>query len=343
MTNKPKLLIIYTGGTIGMINDPKTGHLISFDFDHIYQQVPELERLHVSLETISFQPPIDSSEMNPVFWTDIAQKVYDNYANYDGFVILHGSDTMAYTASALSFMLQDLSKPVILTGSQLPIGTIRTDGKENLITAIEIAASKNEKGESRIQEVAVYFEFSLFRGNRCSKISANQFEAFSSPNYPKLAEAGIEINFNTEKAFKSESKELKLFTNLNNHVALLKIFPGFSANVYKNLFDINEVKGIIIETFGAGNAPSNDEFRQLISNYIHNGGIILNITQCNSGSVQQGKYETSSFFDKVGVISGKDMTTEAALAKMMYLLGSQDSKEEIQRKLAISLTGELTE
>jgi L-asparaginase len=342
MTSKPKLLIIYTGGTIGMINDPKTGQLISFDFDHIYHQVPELERLHISLETISFNPPLDSSEMNPIYWSDIAQKIYDNYSNYDGFVILHGSDTMAYTASALSFMLQNLSKPVILTGSQLPIGTIRTDGKENLITAIEIAASRNEKGESMVQEVAVYFEFSLFRGNRCSKISANQFEAFSSPNYPKLANAGIEIDFYEEKLFKSESKELKIFTAFNNQVALLKIFPGFSANVYKNLFDIQQVKGIIMETFGAGNAPSNDEFRELVSNYIQNGGIILNITQCNSGSVQQGKYATSSFFDKIGVISGKDMTTEAALAKMMYLLGSENSKEVIQNKLSVSIQGELS-
>ncbi len=342
MTSKPKLLIIYTGGTIGMINDPKTGQLISFDFDHIYHQVPELERLHISLETISFNPPLDSSEMNPIYWSDIAQKIYDNYSKYDGFVILHGSDTMAYTASALSFMLQNLSKPVILTGSQLPIGTIRTDGKENLITAIEIAASRNEKGESMVQEVAVYFEFSLFRGNRCSKISANQFEAFSSPNYPKLANAGIEIDFYEEKLFKSESKELKIFTAFNNQVALLKIFPGFSANVYKNLFDIQQVKGIIMETFGAGNAPSNDEFRELVSNYIQNGGIILNITQCNSGSVQQGKYATSSFFDKIGVISGKDMTTEAALAKMMYLLGSENSKEVIQNKLSVSIQGELS-
>lgn len=343
MINKPKLLIIYTGGTIGMINDPKSGHLVSFDFDHIYLQVPELERLDVFIDTISFHPPIDSSEMNPVFWSDIATKIYDNYDNYDGFVILHGSDTMAYTASALSFMLQNLSKPVILTGSQLPIGTIRTDGKENLITAIEIAATKNEKGESIIQEVAVYFEFSLLRGNRCSKISANQFEAFSSPNYPKLAEAGIDINYNKEKLFKAKSKELKIFTKFDNQVALLKIFPGFSANVYKNLFDFNLVKGIIIETFGAGNAPSNDEFRELIANYIDKGGIILNITQCNSGSVEQGKYETSSFFNKIGVISGKDMTTEAALAKMMYLLGSENSKEIIKNKLTISLQGELTE
>ncbi len=343
MTNKPKLLIIYTGGTIGMVNDPKTGQLISFDFNHMYNHIPELERLHVSLETISFNPPIDSSEMNPVFWAEIAQNVSDNYSKYDGFVILHGSDTMAYTSSALSFMLQNLSKPVILTGSQLPIGTIRTDGKENLITAIEIAASKDKNGESLIKEVAVYFECSLFRGNRCSKISATHFEAFSSPNYPALAVAGVEIKYNSERIFKPTYKDLTLFTAFNNQVALLKIFPGFSANVYRNLFDINQVKGIIMETFGAGNAPTNDEFRQLIVNYIENGGIILNITQCNSGSVQQGKYETSSFFDKIGVISGKDMTTEAALAKMMYLLGSESSKEAVQQKLAISLQGEMTE
>jgi L-asparaginase len=343
MTNKPKLLIIYTGGTIGMINDPKTGQLISFDFNHIYKHVPELERLHVSLETISFEIPVDSSEMNPVFWSEIAQIVFDNYSKYDGFVILHGSDTMAYTASALSFMLQNLSKPVVLTGSQLPIGTIRTDGKENLITAIEIAASKDENGESIIKEVAVYFEYSLYRGNRSSKVSANQFEAFSSPNYPELAVAGVDITFNNERLFKPNSKELKLFTNFDNHVALLKIFPGFAANVYKNLFDIHQVKGIIMETFGAGNAPSNDDFRQLITNYIEKGGIILNITQCSSGSVQQGKYETSSFFDKIGVISGKDMTTEAALAKMMYLLGCNLTNEEVKQKMAISLQGELSE
>jgi len=343
MTNKPKLLIIYTGGTIGMVNDPKTGQLISFDFNHMYQHIPELERLHVILETVSFNPPIDSSEMNPIFWADIAKIVYDNYDNYDGFVILHGSDTMAYTSSALSFMLQNLSKPVILTGSQLPIGTIRTDGKENLITAIEIAASKDSNGESLIKEVAVYFEDSLLRGNRCSKVSATHFEAFSSPNYPVLASAGVEIKYNSERNFKPTSNELSLFTAFDNHVALLKIFPGFNAKVYRNLFDINHVKGIIMETFGAGNAPSNDEFRQLIVNYIENGGIILNITQCNSGSVQQGKYETSSFFDKIGVISGKDMTTEAAIAKMMYLLGSESSKVDVQRKLAVSLQGEMTE
>ena len=342
MSTKNKVLIIYTGGTIGMINDPKSGHLISFDFKHMYHHIPELERLNIDLTTISFEHPVDSSEMHPNRWADIAQIVYDNYALYDGFVILHGSDTMAYTASGLSFMLQGLKKPVILTGSQLPIGTIRTDGKENLITAIEIAASKDESGESIVQEVAVYFEYSLYRGNRSSKVSANQFEAFSSPNYAELAIAGVNIQFNKERLLRSDLSELKLFTHFDNHVALLKIFPGFSANVYKSIFDFQQVKGIIIETFGAGNAPSDVSFRELITNYINEGGIVLNITQCSSGSVEQGKYETSSFFSKIGVISGSDMTTEAALAKMMYLLGSESSLEVIKDKLSISLIGELS-
>ncbi len=341
MSSKSKVLIIYTGGTIGMINDPKTGHLISFDFKHIYHHVPELERLNIDLTTISFEHPVDSSEMNPKRWSEIAQIVYDNYALYDGFVILHGSDTMAYTASGLSFMLQGLKKPVILTGSQLPIGTIRTDGKENLITAIEIAASKDDKGESIVQEVAVYFEYSLYRGNRSSKVSANQFEAFSSPNYAELAVAGVNIKFNKEQLLRTKNSDFQLFTNFDNHVAILKIFPGFSATVYKSIFNFSLVKGIIIETFGAGNAPSDADFRELITNYIAEGGIVVNITQCSSGSVEQGKYETSSFFSKVGVVSGSDMTTEAALAKLMYLLGSETSNEIIKQKLMKSIVGEL--
>ncbi len=342
MQGKPEILIIYTGGTIGMINDPATGQLKSFNFDHIYQHVPELSRLNVKLQTTSFEIPLDSSEMNPKYWSKIAQTVFDNYSQYDGFVVLHGSDTMAYTASALSFMLQGLTKPVILTGSQLPIGTIRTDGKENLITSIELAAMKNKSGEATIQEVSVYFEYSLYRGNRSSKVSANQFEAFRSPNYDLLAIAGVDIKVYEERLFRSSQKDLTLHTNFDNSVALLKIFPGFRADIYSNLFDIKQVKGIILETYGAGNAPSNEEFRGLIERYIAEGGIILNITQCSSGSVQQGKYETSSFFHRIGVLSGGDMTTEAALAKLMYLLGNQPDTEGVKKALTKSIVGELT-
>jgi L-asparaginase len=336
----PKLLVIYTGGTIGMINDPKTGQLISFNFEHMYEHIPELERLQVELVTKSFNEPVDSSEMDTKLWASIAEMVETNYDAYDGFVILHGSDTMAYTASALSFMLQGLNKPVILTGSQLPIGTIRTDGKENLITAIEIAAMKDAAGEAVVQEVAVYFEYSLYRGNRCSKVSANQFEAFTSPNYLPLAVAGVDIQINTLNLFRSDLNQLKISLKMDNRVGLLKIFPGFDASIYSSLFDFSKVKGLVIETYGAGNAPSDLVFQKAIRNYIEAGGVVLNITQCSSGSVQQGKYETSNFFSQVGVVSGGDLTTEAALAKLMYLLANSLSIEEVKNMLTISICGE---
>lgn len=337
---KPSVLMIYTGGTIGMINDPKTGVLKAFDFKHLSNQIPELDRLNVKLTAISFEKPVDSSEMNPEKWAEIAQIVFENYESYDGFVILHGSDTMAFTASALSFMLQGLSKPVILTGSQLPIGTIRTDGKENLITSIEIAAAKDPAGNPRIQEVAIYFEYSLYRGNRTSKISATEFEAFSSPNFPELAVAGVSIRYQHEPKF--ESRKLSLFTAFDNRVALLKIFPGFNVEVYRSLFDFNLVKGIIIETFGAGNAPSGELFSELIQSYIAQGGMVLNITQCSTGSVEQGRYETSSFFQSAGVIGGFDLTTEAAVTKMMYVLGKYTTPSEIREALSKDLIGEMT-
>jgi L-asparaginase len=337
---KPSVLMIYTGGTIGMINDPKTGVLKAFDFNHLSNQIPELDRLNVDLKAISFEKPLDSSEMNPSRWAEIASILFVYNTQFDGFVILHGSDTMAYTASALSFMLQGLSKPVILTGSQLPIGTIRTDGKENLITAIEIAAAKDENGNAKIQEVAIYFEYSLYRGNRTSKISATEFEAFSSPNYPELAVAGVAIRYHHEPSIKDQN--LSLFTAFDNRVALLKIFPGFSAEVYKSLFDFQLVKGIIIETFGAGNSPSDARFTELIKAYLEHGGIVLNITQCSTGSVEQGRYETSSFFQKAGVIGGFDLTTEAAVTKMMYALGKGQNVDEIRQILSQDLNGEMT-
>lgn len=323
-----------------MINDPHTGVLKAFDFNYLSKQIPELNRLNVELTAISFDQPVDSSEMDPGKWAQIAQIVFDHYDAFDGFVVLHGSDTMAYTASALSFMLQGLSKPVILTGSQLPIGTIRTDGKENLITSIEIAAAKDEAGHARIQEVAIYFEYSLYRGNRTSKISATEFEAFSSPNFPELAVAGVSIRYQHEA--NKKPRKLELFTDFNNRVALLKIFPGFSPAVYKSLFDISLVKGIIIESFGSGNSPSDKRFTTLISDYLAQGGIVLNITQCSTGSVEQGRYETSSFFQEAGVIGGFDLTTEAAVTKMMYALGKGKNRQEISEILSKDLNGEMS-
>lgn len=340
---KPKVLIIYTGGTIGMIKDAETGQLKSFDFNHVYKFVPEIHRLFVEISTFSFEEPIDSSEMNPAYWVQIAQTVRDNYEKYDGFVILHGSDTMAFSASALSFMLQGLKKPIIFTGSQLPIGTIRTDGKENLITAIEIAADKDGQGQPIVQEVAVYFEYSLYRGNRSSKVSANQFEAFSSPNYIELAKAGVNIEYNFDKLYRSKLDTLVYKPKMSNRVGLLKIYPGFPVEAFKSLFDRSLTDAIILETFGAGNAPSDNAFRKLVGHYIEEGGIILNVTQCSSGAVQQGKYETSSFFSKIGVISGRDLTTEAALTKMMFLLANETDQKEVIRNLESNLCGEMVE
>jgi len=334
--------MIYTGGTIGMVNDLQTGELKAFDFNQIDSHVPELNRLNVNLTTISFDHPIDSSEITINDWKKIGEIIYGNYESYDGFVILHGSDTMAYTASALSFMLQGLKKPVILTGSQLPIGTIRTDGKENLITAIEIAACKDENNEAVVQEVAVYFEYSLYRGNRSSKVSANQFEAFKSPNYTPLAIAGVTIEFHKDRLLRTAKKQLEFHPNLSNEVALIKLFPGINFSFYEAIFDAKKIKGIVIETYGSGNAPSDQKLQKAIATFIQDGGVVLNITQCSSGKVVQGKYETSSFFNKIGVISGGDMTTEAAISKLMYLINQDLSSNELKVLLQTSIVGELS-
>jgi L-asparaginase len=269
----------------------------------------------------------------------MAELVEQNDAHYDGFVILHGSDTMAFSASALSFMLQGLRKPVVFTGSQLPIGTIRTDGKENLITAIEIAGMKDEDGAAILQEVAVYFEYSLYRGNRSSKISANQFEAFQSPNYPELAKAGVQIEWQKDRLFRTDLAEFKAFTSFKNNVALIRLFPGMNFEFYRAIFSDHDVQAIVLETYGSGNAPSDVLFQELVTSFIERGGIVLNITQCGSGAVQQGAYQTSSFFERIGVISGRNLTSEAALTKIMYLLGKGYS--DIREKLQESLVGEM--
>ena len=323
-----------------MINDPISGELKSFDFKHMYNQIPELNQIPVNIDSVSIDKPIDSSEMTPNNWLNLVNIIEKNYLHYDGFVILHGSDTMAYTASALSFLIQGIKKPIILTGSQLPIGTIRTDGKENLITAIEIAAQKDEYNQSIVQEVCVYFEYSLYRGNRSSKVSANQFQAFRSPNYPPLAMAGVNIEYDIEKLYRSTDKATTFWKNLDNRVALIKLYPGLPFEGYQALFDVSKFKAIVLETFGSGNAFSNPSFQKNIESYIQSGGMIVNVSQCSSGAVEQGKYETSSFFQKVGVVSGADMTTEAAITKLMYVLTLNHEHSIKKQIMEINLCGE---
>lgn len=338
---KSKVLIIYTGGTIGMINDAVTGQLRSFDFNLITDHVPELNRLNVDLTSVSFEEPMDSSNMNPQAWIKIARWIQENYDRYDGFVVLHGSDTMAYTASALSFMFDGLTKPVIITGSQLPIGTIRTDGKENLITAIEVAAAKDEHGAAIVQEVAIYFEYHLYRGNRSTKDSASNFEAIKSPNLTELAAAGVDIVYHRELLYRTTAPRFTLNETVSTRVGLIKLYPGIDFSIYDSVFDREKVDGIVLETFGAGNAPGSKSLEEMCTRFIASGGYILNITQCNAGKVHQGKYETSSMFEKVGVIGGNDLTTEAAVTKMMVALGMKD-KQAVLSMLSTDLRGEMS-
>ncbi len=336
------VLIIYTGGTIGMMQDPKTHLLKPFDLENIIIEVPELKKFGFKLDHVAFDPLIDSSNVNPAFWVKIADTIYKNYDKYNGFVVLHGTDTMAYTASALSFMFENLSKPIILTGSQLPIGNIRTDGKENLISSVEIAAAEIS-GNALVPEVCIYFENKLYRGNRTTKLNAEYFNAFYSGNCTPLAKSGVYINYEYDKIIYPDEKEkLKLHRNLENNIAILKIFPGISPELIRAITDTDDLKAIILETFGAGNAPTDEGFICAIRNALGKGIIILNVSQCLQGSVEQGKYETSAELERIGVISGYDITTEAALTKLMVLFGKKLDREEIIFNLNKSIAGEIT-
>lgn len=341
MTNKPNILLIYTGGTIGMIKDFDTGALRNFNFSELLNHIPELKLLDCNITTTTFEHPIDSSNMDPKYWVDIATIIEENYEATDGFVVLHGSDTMSYTASALSFMLENLGKPVIFTGSQLPIGDLRTDAKENLITSIQIAALQ-EKGVSTISEVCLYFEYKLYRANRTTKINAEHFEAFASLNYPDLAMSGVHLVVNYDALYKpNRRKKLKVHKTLENNIMLVKMFPGMEKATIKHLFSYPNLKGLIIETYGTGNVTNAKWFIDSLKSVIKRGIPIVNITQCSGGSVNMGLYETSTELKKIGIISGKDCTSEAALVKLMYMLGQKISANSFKTIFETSLRGEM--
>lgn len=341
MKDKSKILLVYTGGTIGMIKDYDTGVLKAFNFDELLQNIPELKILEHEIHTLSFDEPIDSSNMNPGCWLDIAETINDNFEAYDGFVVLHGSDTMSYTASALSFMFENLTKPIIFTGSQLPIGDLRTDAKENLITSIQIAGLQ-KNGKSVISEVGLYFEYKLYRGNRTTKINAENFQAFASLNHPPLAESGVYLSVNYSALWKPNRRQkTKLNKGFNNEVVVLKMFPGINACTVDYILSKPGLKGVVLETYGSGNAPSDDWFLNILEEKISRGLYVVNVTQCIGGSVVMGQYETSVRLKKIGVVSGKDISTEAAVAKLMYLLGKYLSPKVFKTIFETSLRGEM--
>ena len=338
-----KVLLIYTGGTIGMVENMETGALEPFNFSHLRSNIPEIKRLNFQVDTHLFEPPIDSSDMSPAIWQQIGRVIEDNYNDYDGFVILHGTDTMAYTASALGLMLENRTKPVILTGSQLPVGKLRTDGKENLITALEIAADKDEAGLPVVPELCIYMQNLLMRGNRTTKVNADNFSAFASPNYPYLAEAGLNIRYNEKFILTPDySKPVCFNYAMDPHVVVLKLFPGISFEAVSANLDIPGLRGMILETYGTGNSPSIPWFINLLREAIDRGIVMTNVTQCLYGNVEMHRYGNGQQLEKLGVTSGYDITTEAALVKLMLLFGKYKSPAEVRRLMQVSLRGEMT-
>ncbi|MGH1385988.1 asparaginase [Kordia sp.] len=340
---QPKILLIYTGGTIGMIKDFETGALRAFNFDKLLERIPELSHLDCDIETIAFDNPIDSSDMNPKNWIKMASIIEENYNDFDGFVVLHGSDTMSYSASVLSFMLENLAKPVIFTGSQLPIGDLRTDAKENLITSIQVASLFDEDGNPQIKEVGLYFEYKLYRANRTTKINAEHFEAFASLNYPPLAESGVHLKVFKENLLRPKEGELfKVHKEIDNNIALIKLFPGITRASLEGFLASDTIKAIILETYGAGNAPTEAWFLGFLYKIKKKGIIIVNVTQCSGGKVIMGQYQTSVALKKLNIISGNDITTEAAIAKLMYLLGRKMDETTFKTVFETQIRGEMS-
>jgi len=341
MTNTVSILIIHTGGTIGMVMDEDSGSLHPVSGHELHEQIPMLGKLNCRIQFHSFNPLLDSSNMNTTHWVKLAEIIEENYEHFDGFVVLHGSDTMSYSASALSFMLENLNKPVIFTGSQLPLGMLRTDGRENLVTSIELAAARTDD-TPLVPEVAIYFESRLLRGNRTFKYNAEHFNAFHSGNYPALAEVGVHIKFNPNYILKPNFRKLKVHKNLDTNVAILKLFPGISRETVQAIISIHGLKGVILETYGSGNAMNDGWFLDLLEEATGQGIVIFNVTQCKAGSVEIGKYQTSIELGRIGVVSGYDITTESAIAKMMYLFGAGYGGDELKRLLIKPLRGEMT-